>query len=393
MINLNKIRLENSLIILGVALSYTTYVTQYFLNVPEIIAEGFPLALIFVGLSSLVVLSFNNSKISDIRLIILSNIYIIYITILSIVTLYYIIVDNRNPITFLFLYQYLVPLYLILLYKSSDFVRLKLNIEFILKLIVLMAVISGVFGIIQFLGFDFIIPIDIHRSRGMSRSTLNYSSLMLLGFIASLAVNNSKIKIIAATIIFMGILTSQGRGGIFSATIFLALYLVVYKNNYKNFFIFCTAIVLFLIIIIFFNSNESSQIILLSKRLLDGFDIENDIGNSQRILSYIQILNEFILYGGGFGSTGPGAGRFNYSATGFESFILALIYQGGIFSILLIIYSVMYIYINYKNKFLLCTILSILFMAIVQQTMETPTVYILVWLILFLVQIKFNNNK
>ena len=113
--------------------------------------------------------------------------------------------------------------------------------------------------------------------------------------------------------------------------------------------------------------------------------MEDDIGNSLRLVSYSRILDEFNLFGLGIGTTGPAAERFQ-EGTGYESFTLALIAHGGLVGILtyVIIGIIQYTKNQHININILALVLGYFFMMTVQQTFETPSVNILAWIILFL---------
>jgi hypothetical protein len=94
-------------------------------------------------------------------------------------------------------------------------------------------------------------------------------------------------------------------------------------------------------------------------------------------------FDEFRIFGLGAGITGPAAERFQ-SGTGYESFILATIVQGGFFGLLMMltIWSIIFLRLSQLKIEIFAFLTGLFFMMLVQQTLETPTVNLMVWLLL-----------
>lgn len=371
------------LIFVTSALAFNTYLTQEFLGLNEFLAEGIPLIVGFI----FIIFSMRKS----VKLNLTLFVYLIYIIYLMLVTLYYIVLENHNFIKLLFLYQY-IP-FIIIISNLKD-IKQSLLIKSVsqesYKIICIFASISSVIGILQFFNLIDIVPIDINRARGLSRSTLNYSSLLFLAFICASQINKDKLKILFMILIYIGLLASQGRGGIFAATLY---YLILNVTNLKKIFLGSLVITIIFVAIYFLDDTYIAyypNVLILRDRLLNGLSMENDLGNSLRVITYSRILEEFNFFGIGVGSTGPAADRFQ-PGTGYESFTLALVAQGGIVGIL--VYAIIgtneCINSKHINRATVALILSYFFMMSTQQTFETPTVNILAWIIIIL----FTSNN
>jgi hypothetical protein len=278
--------------------------------------------------------------------------------------------------------------------SENDLIRLKysLNYDLVLIFIALMGIISSVFGVIQILNISQLIPIDINRARGLSRSTLNYSSIIYIALVASFCIKNHTFKYLAVTINFMGLLASQGRSGILAALIFLIIYNFW---NLKNTIVKLLALII--ITIISFNlliivKEADGPLSYLYERIIYALDTTNDVGNSMRIISYNKIFEEFTLFGIGIGSTGPAAERFNVG-TGYESLILALVAHGGIFVLILFFIITKILIINeFKNKIFISYFIGLTFMCTVSQTLENPNVFNLAMLLILILRKSKNYN-
>jgi len=353
--------------------SYCTFITQEIIGLNEFIAEGLPLSLGFTYLL------FSNKKIAIYKTPILLT--LIYISYLIFLTLAVVLINQQNILKIIFVYQYFCA-FILVAFIWSDRKVAPVYSEYIYYIIAILSVTSSLFGILQFLGFNILVPIDINRARGLSRSTLNFSSLAMLGFIASQNISRKDIKLICATIIFFGILSSQSRGAL---SAILAYFLIRYSKNLGVILLFS------LIMVILFLSlhiatdiySEINNLLILQERLENAYSTSNDLGNVQRIDTWLKIFDEFTFWGIGVGSTGPAADRI-VPGTGYESFALALLAHGGVIGI--IYYSLMLLsFYKIKNFFtikLFAAIGGILVMMIVQQTYETPTVNIITWILI-----------
>jgi hypothetical protein len=363
----------------SILLAFCTYLTQYIFNFGEMVSEGLPLIL---GLFYFALIVKKNFKIEIIPLS-------IYLTILLIYTQLTISTKNGSYFQYIFLFYYL-PVYLFFLYPE----KMKNEAEIILKIITIMSVISAIVGITQYLNLQTIIPIDLSfRARGLSRSTLNYSSLLFVGYIAA---DNTKFKLknLFKIIIFIGLISSSGRSGMLSVIIY------EFIKNLKS----TKIIILFLIFIVLFyfilqtkfgSSFENLQ--YTSNKLLNSFNFSTN-DNSQRLASYLLFFDNFDVYGAGLGTTGPGAGRFTNNPFGFESFLLHTFYHGGIIALIFFPVILFLVLRNYHILSIkkISIMISYLAMMTAHQTFETPSVNIIAWLVIissFNLENKFNNEK
>lgn len=364
----------------SILLAFSTYLTQHIFNFNEMVSEGLPLIL---GLFYFALVVKKKFKIEIIPLS-------IYLTILLIYTQLTISTKNGSYFQYIFLFYYL-PVYLFFLYTD----KMKNEAESILKIITIMSIISAIVGITQYFNLQTIIPIDLNfRARGLSRSTLNFSSLLFVGYIAA-DNTNFKLKNLFKIIIFIGLISSSGRSGILSVVIY------EFIKNLK----FTKIIILFLIFVVllyfifqikFVSSFENLNFTF--NKLFNSFNFSDDASNTQRLRSYLLFFDNFELYGAGLGTTGPGAARFTNNPFGFESFLLHTFYHGGI--IVLIFFPVI-LFLVLRNYHILSIkklsiIISYLAIMTVHQTFETPSVNIIAWLVIissFNLGNKFNYEK
>jgi hypothetical protein len=359
-------------------LLYTTYLTQNMLGMSEYLSEGLPLTLAL----AIIIINVKNIKINNSFIT-----YLIYLNYLLIITFYNIICENKNPLIIIFMYQY-IPLLIVLGNVEN---RISYNNQKIYFYISTVASASAVIGISQFLDLNQIIPIDINRARGLSRSTLNFSSMALLGLICATQLRKKYQRNIISFIIFLGILCSQSRGAIYGGILYL---LIHHSGNVKTLFKYIILVIIILLILP--ELNQTSNFLSLTDRIVNGFKIENNNGNIDRLNSYLKIIDEFTYAGLGIGSTGPAAGRLE-PGTGYESYFLAVIAQGGVVGIffysLLIIQNKSFFTIILRDTKYLSIGLAILFMCTLQQTLETPTVNIMTWFIILLIIDEYKKTK
>ena len=363
---------------LYIAMTYCTYLVQKNLG-GEYIAEGVPLILGLI-VTFFFLIKVMNAKFK-IRFKTLFFMYLFYFLYITIITLIFIIIDNHNPYRLLFLYQYFPMFTVILMLGNEHLFHIKR--ELILITIGFFATLSAVFGILQFLGFEPGVPIDINRARGLSRSTLNYSTLMFLGFVASNLISKKSLRIVFSLIIFAGVLASQGRGGIFACVAFYMAYMLFSNFKVSN-IIFSVLSIMVMIFLAYFYLPEDNlkNFEILTERLLIAFDA-NDPSNSQRLYSMTKFFDEFRVVGLGAGITGPAAERFE-SGTGYESFLLATIVQGGIFGLfmMIVLWSTIFLRLSQVKIEIFAYLVGLIFMMMVSQTLETPSINIMVWLLL-----------
>ncbi len=361
-----------------IAMTFCTYLVQENFG-GEYIAEGVPL-IIGLCISLFFLIKVINSKFY-LKFKLIFILYIFYFLFITLSTIFYVIVEGHSPLRLLFLYQYFPMFTVILMLGNESLFHIKKQTIFITM--GFFASLSAIYGILQFLGFEPGVPVDINRARGLSRSTLNYSSLMFLGFVAASMISRKYLRSIFSLIIFAGVIASQGRGGIFAVVLFYLAYTIF--SNFKIVSILTsTAAVAFVIFLSFFFLPEENleNFTVLSERMLVAFDT-NDPSNNQRVYSMTKFFDEFQVVPLGAGITGPAAERFQ-SGTGYESFTLATIVQGGLFGLfmMLTLWSVIFIRLSQVRVEIFAYLTGLFFMMLVQQTLETPTVNLMVWLLL-----------
>jgi hypothetical protein len=236
----------------------------------------------------------------------------------------------------------------------------------------------------QFFNIQQIIPVDINRARGLSRSTLNYSALMAIAYIAASNIKNN-LSWALKILIFFGAIASLGRGGVIAIIIYEAICQLNKKEGALKIAIGIIIIVSALVVLKSYSSEKNEILTLVFKKYYYSLDFVNDPGNADRLTHYLKIKNEITFFGKGFGSTGPAAERFNNAATGFESYLLSLLYQGGFIFFIVIPILFYTIYKNKikfnRNKYIAVNIAYLAMMA-AQQTFETPCVNVLAWVVL-----------
>ena len=380
-------------ILLYIAMTYCTYLVQKNLG-GEYIAEGVPLILGLI-ITFFFLIKVLNAKFK-IRFKTLFFMYLFYFLYITIITLIFIIIDNHNPYRLLFLYQYFPMFTVILMLGNEHLFHIKR--ELILITIGFFATLSAVFGILQFLGFEPGVPIDINRARGLSRSTLNYSSLMFLGFVASNLISKKSLRIVFSLIIFGGVLASQGRGGIFACVAFYMAYMLFSNFKVSNIIFSVLSIMVMIFLAYFFLPEDNlKNFEILTERLAIAFDA-NDPANNQRLYSMTRFFDEFRVVGLGAGITGPAAERFE-PGTGYESFLLATIVQGGIFGLfmMIVLWSTIFLRLSQVKIEIFAYLGGLVFMMMVSQTLETPSINIMVWLLLIVLiasdSKEFKENK
>lgn len=374
---------------LFIAMTYCTYVVQE--NVPggEYVAEGVPLILgLLISLFFLIKVLNSKAKVKFKPLLITYLLYFFYILV---TTISYIIIEGHSPFRLLFMYQYF-PMFTVILMLGNNHI-FHINKQLIFITIGFFASLSAIYGILQFLGFEPGVPVDINRARGLSRSTLNYSSLMFLGFVAATMISKKSISGIFSIIIFAGVIASQGRGGLFATIIFFLLY--TFFSNFKiGNLLFITGFMASLILAAFtFLPEENLENFeILFERLYVAADTY-DPSNAQRVYSYALFLEEFRFFGLGAGITGPAAERFQ-PGTGYESFLLQIIVQGGLLGLLILlgIWTVLFFKLSFEKTELFSYLSALFFMMMVQQTLETPTVNIMAWLLLIVLVASDSND-
>ncbi len=379
-------KIINNFLQLAIVLAYGTYITQYTIGFGEMVAEGLPWSLLTAFFILKAYKTFQFSDTSGFRML-----YLAYIGYLILMTLYKTLSNELNPVIFIFIYQYIPVIVLLAAVGSINTVLDDIDASKLIYVIALCGAISSIVGLLQIAGFSEIIPIDANRARGLSRSTLNFSSLIYLSFIAATQIKENSLRFLFVGLNIIGLLVSQSRSGILAAMVFVFVYQSIYgeKKLYKiSITIGCVFI---LLLIAYALKTDDGPIGYLYDRLYYALDTKNDLGNSLRIVSYQKIFSEFSFLGLGLGSTGPAADRFN-SGTGYESMLLAFIAQGGVLSLILVMLLIKFFIKFKKNGAFIGALSGLLFMAAVSQTLENPNVYSLAMLLLLLLVISKKSH-
>jgi hypothetical protein len=382
---LRKDRVLIFVYVLAIVFGYTTYLTQNFFG--ELIAEG--LVVFFTGIA-LLISCFLVRQRSTGRLF---NLFLFYTLFIFVVTLIHVVAADGMPGRLIFIYQYIYVLAFLYIYNGKAGISSlykAVNVEFLIKLIVVVGVVSSLFGIMQILSTSVWPPIDTsYRARGLSRSTLNYSALCFISFqAATVSKFNKRLKIFFMFMIFLGILSSFSRGAMLACFVSIILsYVLLHNSRFSIISLIC--LIIFLITWQIYSHN-SDTVLRYSERFFSAFDIQTGPGNAQRIASMRDFLGPVLFFPGGLGSTGPAAGRFN-NATGFESSILNFLYQGGLLAILFLpfLFFLFVVTLVRRKKWdLLTVIIPQAIVLSVQQVHENPSVNSLFWIFLSLVSLR-----
>jgi hypothetical protein len=223
---------------------------------------------------------------------------------------------SGNQIRLIFVYPYLffIAILLLPLYKE----KIKVNSDFIAKIVIYFACVSSGYAVMQRLGFEIILPLESElRATGLSRSSLNLTGCLFSALaICVLSAKDNYKKIIIEFILFLGLVAAGGRGGMFCGLVLLGLF--YFKSNKILLATLGCLILLFAQIV-----EEHFY------KVISAFNFSDDQSNLDRLDSYSQFFQQFEFLGGGVGSTSPAAMRFA-DATGFESSFLNTIYELGV---------------------------------------------------------------
>lgn len=298
--------------------SYITLVTQSISN--EITAEALPLFFLLIFLLANQKNTLNKNFSLNLFLLILLSLYMFISTILF----------NGINGSLIFSYQiiFLILSLLISIPENFNTNRVYISIGLISAITSLISIIIYyyLFDGLNIPLIDLNIQSDSGRARGLSRSTLNYSSLSLLGLLATLQIrNNTLLKHILLSLILLGIIISKSRGALLPALVALTYFSITYYKK-KN--------ILFLIIVVILIFNLLPT--WFYERFASSFNFYSERSNVDRLYSYSQFFENFTFHGMGYGSTGPAALRFNEHAIGFESYLLQFLYQSGFIGIFLL---------------------------------------------------------
>jgi hypothetical protein len=384
----------NIYILLFCVSAFCTYLTQHIFHLNEFLAEGIPTIIgsfivFYVGIKFVR----SNFKPYNAEL----YLYLTYLTYLISITLLSSIINNENLFKLIFIYQY-VPVFILLLnFSKAGANKLYFETENAFIIIGLLGSISAIFGVMQFLHLIEIVPIDISRARGLSRSTLNFSTLMFLSYVAAANISNLKIRNIFLILILAGVFASQSRGALLSVGIFTAFNFYNSRGFYKACICYFSLLAIFLMVLevrydvvdYLFKNTGASDLFL---RLKNGSNLSSP-DNSLRVQRYLSFFQDFSLFGRGIGSTGPGANRLQ-EGTHFESFILNILSQGGLVAIFFwpIFAFLSILRLLPVSSKILAIIVSFFSMMALQQTFENPSVNLTAWLLVFLYIMKYSRS-
>lgn len=373
-------------------ITYSGYITNNLIS-SELISEFIPLVLITIYTIYL----YKASEKSNIKLYyskITYQISLLFFGYATIISLYYIL-SGSLPITiFLYGYFWLYPaITMYFIYKLEA----KYNITSVfLYSITIAATISSGFGILQYFDLISYPPIDDWRARGLSRSALNYSALMLVGFISSFALKNKTHTMAFSSIIFIGTLFSLTRGVIISEILFLLTYFIlIYKGLISRLIMF---VFMFFSFIALITTNSDN---LIYNRIISSFNFSTDESNTSRIDAWQAFWNDISLFGNGIGTIGSGAEKIVGQSKVFESYFLGLFYQTGLIStsilfvcLLLMVFGVSK-HLKYSRQD--SSIIIAFFVALaanlsVQSIFENPSANLLAWLLLTHLVLSLKSN-
>lgn len=379
-------------ILIFISSAFVTYLTQHVMGFGEYVAEGVPtiLGVAILGYFCLDILQ-RGARLDRVTF----YLFFTYTAYLLVLTCFVIVFNDENTLKLIFAYQYLP--FVIIAFAWCDIRRIRLDPQVVFLAISVAGSISAIFGILQFFHAIEFIPIDINRSRGLSRSTLNYSSLIFLAYIACANLNNLKLRQILSVFIVCGALSSQSRGAILGIVLYTIIRFYRNKTFYKgllSYSIFC--VLIFSILDWKYKVREylvqQPAFSELIYRLGNSANIASD-DNSLRVQRYLEFFKQFSVFGNGIGSTGPAANRFQQGIH-FESYVLNLLSQGGLLSILFwpTFLLVIKMRVNILTSHILAIAVSFFSMMALQQTFETPSVYLMAWLLLICLIVDSGNK-
>jgi hypothetical protein len=356
--------IRNIFIYFTIISGFCTYLFSKIFNFGEIVAEGIPVISGLIYFFTII-----KKNIFTRRTLFLTTYFIIILVYTQIAIINS---DHQEYYRYFFIYS-LLPAYL--LYCCSE--KILFDQQLIFNMTTIIALISALVGISQFLHLQSYIPLfDSYRAQGLSKSTLNYSTLLFIGYVAT-SYSDLKVKKIIQIIILLGVICSLSR----SAIVAILIYELI--DNIKFFFLIVILTIL-LSAILYLLRGESALIdVILSKYSLAA-SFTKDIGNVARLVGYKQGIYSIDIIGHGLGSTGPAVDRFSNNWVAFESFLINSIYTGGFAFFIFVPFIFFFALDGLKpmTKKKIALILSYLFMIIAHQTFETPSVNIMAWLVL-----------
>lgn len=376
-INKNNI-FQKFIILFFCFFSTSTILTQLIFN--EIIAESLPLFFGFIFLLFILIKNFQfkdllRNKFS-LSCILIFFLYIFYITIhVSILK------NNHNYYSLIFFFAY-APLALILInYKSS------INLNFFFTTFSFFCLISVLFSFSQSIDLIESFLGSGNRARGLSRSSLNFATIMFLGVVCASQIRKNILKHILIILFIFGCILSKSRGPLIASLIYLIIINIHFLTNLEFFIKISLSIfacISFVLLVLFIGEN-----IIYLKKFERLYDINSMlVADSLRLQSYFNFIKHFDFIGNGVGVTGPAAGRFN-DFIYFESYFLNIFYEIGIPGMIILFIIFFSLFLSSSNRFFISFLFSSFFLAIIAQTFGNPSVNISTWIIFLLL----NNSK
>jgi hypothetical protein len=343
---------------------FCTYVVSKLFNLGEIVAEGIPLVS---GLIYFFIIIKKNIFTQRTLFLTTYLIIILVYTQISIINS-----DHQEYYRYFFIYTFL-PAYL--LYCCSE--KILFDKQLIFNMITIIALISALVGISQFLHLQSYIPLfDSYRAQGLSKSTLNYSTLLFIGYIAA-SYSDFKVKRIIQIVILLGVICSLSR----SALMAILAYQLI--DDIKYFFLIIISII-FLLFTLYLSMSDNPLIEVMFNKYYLSMSLTKDIGNVARLVGFKQGIYSIDIIGPGLGSTGPAVDRFSNNWIAFESFLINSIYTAGFSFFIFVPFIVFFALDGLRpmTKKKISIISSYLLIITVHQTFETPSVNIIAWLVL-----------
>ncbi|MDC0334464.1 hypothetical protein OAN23_03450 [Amylibacter sp.] len=371
-------------ILIFTLMATNTYITEKFIGLGPFLAEGIPLvigqAIMFISWLFIAKKRLNST---NLNFIILSLLFILFIS------TFQNIIFERNLSVYMFFFPFLPFFYLVYLINSdlSMYLKYEKLFDYFLYIYAIASAGAALAGVLQILGIFQSIPFDgCCRVRGTMRNTLNLSTVCLLGIGAVHVSSKSRLTSYPLLIIlFLGLLAAQSRGALLGAISIFAFFL--FRTSKIKFFVLLPIIILsFITVLIMLNTLFPVEFGFVSRF----YDFSKTSGgDSDRLELYSSFFDNMSFFGAGIGTTGSGAGRFG-DMIAFESYVLNIFYQIGIFSLpLIMIHFLAFYYGLYKGR-IIDYLVGIHVCALFQQTFETPSLNTSVWMILLASIIKNN---
>lgn len=308
---------------------------------------------------------------------ILKKTEILIITLILIINFVHLI-SYEEYYRLLFFYSYILVILLFL--NNKDNANNYTYLDDIAKTIVIMGIISSLFAIFQRLHYINFIPLESSdRATGLARSSLNLSGItLIILFVVSLVRIKDNVYLVIAFLLYLGLIAAGGRGAMVCGILIISYrFFKIKKLIYK-----------ILIILIF-----TSFLLIFGTwftKIISTFNFSSDQSNIERFNAYLRFFVEFNFWGAGIGKASPAVSRFAVG-TGFESYILNIIYELGVFGFILFTSGIiMYISkIRSPNRESIKLMVLLLLPIICgQQFLNTPSVFCFFVLSIFFLERK-----